>query len=350
MGITKRENMLRTLNFEHPEWIGASMGVSIGLWYWRRDEIRNLVRKYPDLFNEEHYDWEVTESTLPPACGPGLFTDNWGCVWKNIQLGIEGQVIKHPLESWDAFDSYKAPDYLTMGERGPIDWNERARINKEQKHVGEFTWGDGGRLFDRLYFLRGFENLMMDFAEDHPKLQLLIEMVWEHSMKNLKKWLDIGVDAMSFHTDIGTQQSLMISPAAFRKYLKPMFKDLFTTIRKQGTHVALSSDGNLLSIVDDLIECGVSSHDPQYRACTLKGIKDGYWGKPITINLDLDRQMFQFATPSEIDEHVKTSVQTLYHPEGGLSVSGSIYGRDVPFENIEALAIALRKYCIQMEF
>jgi len=32
------------------------------------------------------------------------------------------------------------------------------------KERGDLTWGDGERLFDRLYFLRGFENLMADIA------------------------------------------------------------------------------------------------------------------------------------------------------------------------------------------
>ena len=37
------------------------------------------------------------------------------------------------------------------------------------------------------------------------------------------QWLKIGVDSIYFHTDIGTQQSLMIHPDQFRHYLKPLF-------------------------------------------------------------------------------------------------------------------------------
>jgi hypothetical protein len=42
--------------------------------------------------------------------------------------------------------------------------------------------------------------------------------------------------------------------------------------RAAGAHALLSSDGYMLDIVDDLIECGVSCHDPQVSANGLEGI------------------------------------------------------------------------------
>lgn len=56
------------------------------------------------------------------------------------------------------------------------------------------TGGNGERLFDRLYFLRGFENLMIDFATDAPELSKLIDMLSDYEMKLVNKWLEIGVD------------------------------------------------------------------------------------------------------------------------------------------------------------
>ena len=72
---------------------------------------------------------------------------------------------------------------------------------------------------------------------------------------------------MMFHGDIGTQRGLLMNPDTFRKHLKPAYTRMFQTCREAGTHVKYSSDGNLLDIVDDLTECGVSYHDPQVAAC-----------------------------------------------------------------------------------
>ena len=117
------------------------------------------------------------------------------------------------------------------------------------------------------------------------------------------------------------------------------------TCRNAGAHVSLSSDGRLLEVVDDLIECGVSMHDPQLRANTLEGIEKFYKGK-ICINLDLDRQMFPFCSPDDIKEQVKEAVEKLGLPEGGLMMSADVRDKNIPLENIEALCEAGEEYCL----
>jgi uroporphyrinogen decarboxylase len=252
------------------------------------------------------------------------YTDNWGCVWYNVQDGLEGQCVGHPLEDWDALGGYRFPDPMALAEREPWDWPAIEKATKEARERGELTVGWGERLFDRLYFLRGWE------------------MLTEHELALVNKWLEIGVDIISFHTDIGTQKALMISPADFRKYLKPMFASIFQTCRKAGTHVFLSSDGYMLDIVDDLVECGVSVHDPQIRANTVEGIVRAYKGK-LCADVDLDEQMFARCTPDDIRRQVEEVVEHMGSVKGGLMLTGLIMEADVPLENIEALCAALEK-------
>ncbi|MGQ9631591.1 MAG: uroporphyrinogen decarboxylase family protein [bacterium] len=343
MGLTERENFLRAIEFRNPEWIPCSIGFSPLTWHKYRERLEEIVLRHPLIFRD-YEKGSVDFDRFPPVYRKGYYRDNWGCLWHTAQEGLEGQVVESPLADWDAFDNYKPPDFLQKSERGERDWEKIRKDIEGRKKRGLLTRGDGERLFDRLYFLRGFENLMIDIATDHPKLPRLIEMLLDYEMGLVKKWLEIGVDIIGFHTDIGMQNGLMISPTKFRKYIKPMFKELFTTCRKAGVHVSLSSDGRLLEIVDDLVECGVSMHDPQLRANTLEGIAKAYKGK-MCINLDLDRQMFPFCKPGDIREQVKDVVETLGSPEGGLMISGSIYGDDVPLENIEALCEACEEFC-----
>jgi hypothetical protein len=84
-------------------------------------------------------------------------------------------------------------------------------------------------------------------------------------------------------------------------------------------------------------------HDPQFRANTLEGIERCYKGK-MCINLDLDRQMFAFCTPQDIREQVRQSVERLNSPKGGLMLSGSVWDKNTPLENIEALIAAMEEY------
>ena len=250
MNLSARENYLRTIEFSNPQWIPCSVSFSLATWLTQEKELAAIMAEHPLLFGQVKPRKTDLEH-LPPVYKPGYFKDNWGCLWHNKIAGLEGMIVDHPLADWAAFDTYAPPDFNLYSERGTRDWAAIEADFAWKRKQGELTIGDGERLFDRLYFLRGFENLLMDIAEDHPRLPLLIEMLWQYEMGLIKKWLEIGVDALSFHTDIGTQRSLMISPAHFRKYLKPMFKDLFMTVRKAGAHVLLSSDGVLLEIVDD---------------------------------------------------------------------------------------------------
>ncbi len=342
MPISYRENYLRTIEFRNPEWIPAVVSMREAVWAKYREDLEDLLLRHPLIFGDYEKGSRDFDQFSAVYREGEYYTDNWGCVWYNAQDGLEGQVVGHPLAEWDALDTYEPPDPMLKSERGGRDWEQVEKNIAAQKQRGELTVGDGERLFDRLYFLRGFENLMIDIATDDPHLPRLIEMLTAYEMQLVNKWLELGVDMIGFHTDIGTQQALMISPAKFRKYIKPMFMKIFHTCRDAGTHVALSSDGHMLEIVDDLIECGVSIHDPQLRANTLEGIKRAYKGK-MCVHLDLDQQMFPFCQPEELRAQVEAVVKEMGSPQGGLMLSAWVTP-DVPLENIEALATAMEEF------
>ena len=192
--------------------------------------------------------------------------------------------------------------------------------------------------------LRGFTNLMMDFATGEPSLTKLIDMLFEYEKKLVSKWLSVGMDIMAFHTDIGTQNGLMISPPHFRKYLKPMFKELFTMCRKVGVPVYLSTDGRVVEIVDDFIECGVSMQDPQFGAISMQEIKKYYKGK-MCLYFNLDMQKLPFISLKEAKEMVKDAVDNLNLPNGGLTLRLGIYDDIVPIENVDAICQGFMQYC-----
>jgi hypothetical protein len=75
------------------------------------------------------------------------------------------------------------------------------------------------------------------------------------------------------------------------------------------------------------------------RANGLDGLAAACRGK-VEVDLDLDRQLFPFATPAELRRHVEEAVKKLATPEGGLRLKAEI-GPDVPLENMEAIFAAM---------
>ncbi|MBD3291996.1 MAG: hypothetical protein GF393_03670 [Armatimonadia bacterium] len=186
---------------------------------------------------------------------------------------------------------------------------------------------------------------MMDIADREPRLDTLIEMVLEQNMRVVEKYLELGVEYMSFGDDLGNQVNLPISPASWREYIGPCYEQLYGPIRDAGAHVYMHSDGDIRAIIPDLVSYGVTMINPQIRANTLGDLERICKGK-VAVALDLDRQLFPFATPEEIDAHIKEAVETLALPEGGLRVSAEV-AADVPLENIDAICTAFERYCLQ---
>ena len=106
----------------------------------------------------------------------------------------------------------------------------------------------------------------------------------------------------------------------------------------------MHSDEQIYPIILDLIECGVNIINPQFRANGLDNLVKTCKGK-VCVNLDLDRQMFPFCTPEDIDDHIREAVEKLGSPEGGLMLLAEC-APDVPLENIEAICSSLEKYSL----
>jgi len=309
------ENYYRTVEFREPEYIICNVSLLAGTWSRYKGELEDLVERHPIIFGKRERDPDRDYDAFSGTYAEGLHTDNWGCVWKNIRGGMDSQVIECPLDDWSKLDTYRPPTEGGLSH---------------------------GFMYQRLYYLRGFESFMMDLVEEPPQLQQLIDMVLTYNLGEVAKMLKDKPRMVHFGDDMGNQDRLPMSPATWRKYLKPCFAKIFGTCRDAGAYVYLHSDGHILDIIPDLIECGLTVINPQYRANTLEGLERVCKGK-ICMNLDLDRQMFPFCTPADIDNHVREAIATLGSKEGGLMVSAEC-APDVPLENIEAISQAFEKY------
>ena len=288
-----RDNFFRAVEFRNSDWIPCSIEFFPAVWDKYREKLAEITDRYPFLFKPHRY--RNYDNLIPFEQRPNTYwRDRWGCLWYSAQGGYEGPIAEHTLADWKKFEFYHPPNPNKYTERGMRHWWGEKRHTQWAKKNNLVASGNAKRLFDRLYTLRGFDNLMGDFGKNNPNLPRLIQMLQDHEMRIINRYQTFKPDIIYFHTDIGTQDRLMISPRQFRKHIKPMFMTLFQACRKAGIHVYLSSDGYLLDIVDDVIECGVSIHDPQFRANSLERIRTKYKGR-LCVDLDLDRQAFPFA-------------------------------------------------------
>ena len=313
MGI--EEDRIKAMQFDYPEYIPVTVRLLLATWIKYGEALEELVAGHPVVFGEEstaarHQD-ELSEKYHE-----GEYVDEWGCVWDNIREGCGSIVTGHPVPTREMIHSFKPPPPGAGLPHG-------------------FIWL-------RLADLRGFEEIMVDFAEEPPELQMLIDKVLEYSLGETRAMLEDPPQLAYFGDDLGLQRSLPISPAKWRKYMKPCFAAIYGLCHEAGTAVYMHTDGHIVPIINDLIDCGVNVVNAQIRANGLDRLVEECKGK-LCVDLDLDRQMFPFCTPADIDAHVRECAEKLGGPEGGLWLTAEC-GPDVPLENIEAICQALEKY------
>jgi uroporphyrinogen decarboxylase len=342
--VTHRENFLRAIEGRRPDWVPIVFDLLPAVWTRHGEKLTELVLRHPQAF------WNLREEQLNVPTRDPLYVegsrvrDDWGCLWHNAHGGVLGQVVEHPLSDWSALPALRVPDPLTQIAWADLERDARGAAARGLPVIAFPESFAHGGFFDRLQFLRGLENLLVDLLNEPPALAALMDRVLDYNLRYIDRWLAAGdIDVIWFHGDIGTQNGPLLGPELFRRHLKPAYREMFQRCRRAGVHVWYSSDGNILPFVDDLAECGVSIHDPQVRACTVDGIARAYNGKLCAL-VDIDEQMLHSCSPRDIFAQVKEVRDKVGSRDGGLMIY-AIPNRDVPLANIEALAEAWESCC-----
>lgn len=267
-------------------------------------------------------------------------TDRWGCHWIYPLESLDGVCDGHPLQCWSDLGRYRPPcvDEFT-------DWAKAAESLRAAHDRGQVAWGgtDHGFIFLRLTYLRGFNDLMLDLAEGAPELPELIGLVEAYWLEVARRWIEAGADVVSFGDDLGLQHALPIAPATWRRFIGPSYRRIFQYCRAHGAQVYLHSDGYVLDIIPDLIDCGVTILNVQDLVNGLANLRRLVWGK-VYLDLDVDRQnVTVFGTPVEVRAHIRESIRTLGSHQGGLSLIWGVYP-GTPLANIEAAVEAMGEY------
>jgi len=340
----RARNYLRAAHFLGPDWIPCSVSILPATWRKHREHLEQILLDHPRLFPGFRQGKTNFDVVWDQRYRRGRFTDNWGCTWENIAEGLDSMMVGAPLNDWESFGGWHAPDPITEGDGWGVrpDWDRLREDCKLAKQEGRLAWGGAshGSMYMRLFYLRGFENFMVDIATDEPRLKSLIAAVLQYNLKVIEKSIECGIEMMSFGDDLGMQRALPMSPEKWRKYIGPCFERIFGLCTEHGVDVYLHTDGHILEIIPDLIRAGVTILNPQIGANGLDGLECAAKGK-VCMNLDLNRQLFPFLDPAGIRKHVFEAVERLNLPAGGLMLSAEC-GPDVPLANIRAICDALQ--------
>jgi len=343
----KRGLVLGAIDIRGDGFIPSTISVNQATWHKYRERLEGVLLKHSSLFPGFRRG-SVDFDNFGTRTEGNVIEDEWRCVWKFNVSGLQGQVVKHPLQNWENFDSYAPPDPnagIVHEGGGMSEWNaieasvDRAKAEGKVVSVGM----PHGFFFQRLYYLRGFENLMKDFHTESGRLLDLIDLLTDYHLSVVRRLLRLGVDMIVFGDDLGLQDRMTISRGIFREFILPSYSKIFGKVRGADVRVYLHSDGHVLEIADDLIEVGVSVLNVQDRVNGVESIERALKGR-VCVDLDVDRQfLLPFGAPKDIESHVRNAVTLLGSEKGGLMFTAGVYP-DVPIRNVEALCRAFEKH------
>ncbi|MBN1399997.1 MAG: methyltransferase [Anaerolineae bacterium] len=324
VGLTSRERVMRTCRFEGVDRPARDVWTLPAAFFGREEALQALLDAYPRDFGDSGFQSPEDES---PMYEPGSWTDAWGSTWVNIQRGMIGEVKRPALDDWSKLDRWRPPYHL-LGK----GFEE---VNRTCAQSDKFILLGLPRPWERLQFVRGPENAYVDLAWGRREILTLLEMIHDYYMRHLEYVVRTDVDGVSFMDDWGAKDALLISPAMWETYFKPLYKDYVEMAHAHGKLAFMHSDGHILAIYEHLIEIGVDAINSQLFTMPIEEIGARFKGR-ITFWGELDRQyILPFGTPQDVHAAVQRVKDALWDDRGGV-IGQAEFNQGYPLENIRA--------------
>ncbi len=187
---------------------------------------------------------------------------------------------------------------------------------------------------------------MTDFVTDPDLAERILDVPFQCHLSAAKRLVEMGVDMIWTGDDVGTQKGMMISPAHWRKFLKPRMAQFSAELKAINPQVKLAyhCDGDLSPIIPELIEIGVDVLNPIQSACMDPAKLEKQYGEKLCFWGSLDEQhTLPFGTPDDVRREVLTRLETI-GKDGGLIIGPTHHVQlDTPMENFWAMVHAITR-------
>jgi len=172
--------------------------------------------------------------------------------------------------------------------------------------------------------LMGFEDFMIGFYTMPDVVERLMEISVEYNTRLAKNARELGGEIIVVGDDIADNSGLLISPEMYRTMVLPHFKKLIQNFKKLGFYVIKHTDGNIMSVIEDLIDTGIDCIDPidPLAGMDIEFIKKTY-GNRVCIkgNIDCVSTLVD-KNPEEVVKETKECIRKAA-VGGGLIISSS---------------------------
>lgn len=268
-----------------------------------------------------------------------LIRDEWGMI-KRDSGQIHSMPVDGPIRTMKDLENYRAPDPYKQGRYDSI---ERALEEHKGNKAVILHLNDVFSIPSRLM---PFDHFMMLLMDEPETVKALIDISVETNLAMAEEAVKRGIQIVYTGDDYAYNSGPMISPLLFREIFYPGLKRVMGGYKDLGLLVIKHTDGNIMPIIDMIINSGIDCLDPidPVAGMDLAHIKKNY-GSKIAVKGNVD--CAHTLTFKSVEETVQETKQCLgIGMEGGryiISSSNTIHSEVKP-ENYQAMLDTIRKF------
>ena len=331
--------------------------------FWATSEVTARLLDHFGLSTREellqHLDVDFRYIDGPRYIGPepaerpdGTIEDHWGVPRVRVEVdtkeggGAYRDVIDFPLAEASSLEEVR--DYPKWPSP---DWFDYACIRgqcAEARAAGKVVVFMGDRMnrcaqLKPAMYVRGVEQILLDLVLNPEIAEHLFQRIAEFYLEYERRTLeaaDGGIDIVFTGDDFGTQNGPFLSPAMWRRFLRPGFEAFIDLAHRHGCKVAHHTCGSVKPLIPDMIDCGLDIlnplqpdvHDMDHRA-----IKASFGDRLCFHGSMSIQRTLPFGTPDDVRAEVRDRVEALAPGGGFIFCTAHNIQADTPIANVEAL-------------
>jgi len=267
-----------------------------------------------------------------------IFRDKWGTIWRLTTESFPFP-IESPIKSEEHLKAYSLPDPYALDTLGILP--EAIKRFKGEKAIAWLGPAD----FNISWYLRGMDNLLMDYVLRPRSAKKIANMCMEYYVEFHKRLIEEGVEIIILGDDYAYKNGPLMSPGQFKEFILPFLKKIVANIKKQGAYCIKHTDGNIWKIIDWIVDTGIDGIGPLEPGAgmDLHKVKEKNGNKVCVIG-NIDVNLLSRAPVERIINETKRIIARVSPSGGHIMSSGNSISSSVKPENFLAMIETTKKY------
>ncbi len=192
-----------------------------------------------------------------------------------------------------------------------------------------------------VYLAMGMEAFALALYDDLPLIEALLERYTDWAARVCRKAVEWGFDLVWTADDVAFKTGPLMSPEMFRRVFMPYLRRVADAVSLPWV---LHSDGDLTSLMPDLVSLGINGLNPiEPGAMDIVEVKKE-WGRDICLLGNVDVNTLSAGTPDAVRREVRHLLSEVAPGGGYILSSGNSLPSYARPENVRAMLDCLAEF------